>query len=107
MPAPAKQARSLARQLFKLSVENGVVSAERVAGVLAYVDKHRVARPMAVLKAYQRLIATEVAKSEAQVEHAGALPEPALKAIAEQLSKKYARPVSATAKSNPALLAGI
>jgi F-type H+-transporting ATPase subunit delta len=107
MAKPAKQAQQFARQLFKLSVMNGAVSAERVAGVLEYVEKHKPANPVMVLKAYYRLIAAELAKSEAIVEHAGTITAAALAAIAAAMTKKYGRAVAATAKPNPALLAGL
>jgi F-type H+-transporting ATPase subunit delta len=107
MAKPAKQAQQFARQLFKLSVVNGVVTAERVAGVLEYIEKHKLANPVMVLKAYYRLIATELAKSEAIVEHAGTITAATLAAIAAAMTKKYGRAVTATAKPNPALLAGL
>ncbi|MBC7368335.1 MAG: F0F1 ATP synthase subunit delta [Undibacterium sp.] len=107
MAAAAKQALQLARQLFKLSVVDGVVSADRVAGVLEYVEKHLPAHSVLTLKAYHRLIATEHAKSEARVEHAGAVTAPALTAIAAAMSKKYGRLVTAVSRANPVLLAGI
>ena len=77
MASGTKQIQQLARQLFRLSVVDGAVSAERVAGVLDYVEKHRPAHTTAVLKAYQRLIATEIARGQAVVEHAGPL-DPAM-----------------------------
>lgn len=107
MAAHAKKAQQFARQLFKMSVINGVVSADRVAGVLEYVEKHKPANPVILLKAYARLIATELAKSEAVVEHAGAIQSSTLAAITTAMTKKYGRPVTATAKPNPALLAGL
>jgi len=107
MAKPAKQAQQFARQLFKLSVVNGVVTAERVAGVMEYIEKHKPANPVMVLKAYYRLIATELAKSEAIVEHAGTITAATLAAIAAAMTKKYGRAVTATAKPNPALLAGL
>ena len=73
MAAAAKQIQLLARQLFKLSVVDGVVSPDRVAGVLQYIEKSAPAHSVLALKAYRRLIATELAKSEALVEHAGAV----------------------------------
>lgn len=107
MAAVAKQAQQLARQLFKLSVVDRVVSADRVAGVLAYIEKHAPANAVLVLKAYHRLVAVELAKSEARVEHAGAVAPAALIAIAAEMTKKYSRPIAATARANPALLAGL
>lgn len=107
MPAKNKSALLLARQLFQLSVVDGAVSSERVAGVLAYLEKHPPAKPLPVLKAYQRLIAVELAKSHAIVEHAGSLEASVLKTIAAAMTKRYQRPITASAKANPALIAGL
>jgi F-type H+-transporting ATPase subunit delta len=107
MAAHAKKAQQFARQLFKMSVVNGAVSPDRVAGVLQYIEKHKVANPLMVLKAYSRLIASELAKGEAVVEHAGAINATTLSSIAAAMTKKYSRPVTASAKPNPALLAGL
>lgn len=107
MAAHHKKAQSLARQLFKASLVDGAVSPERVAGVIEYVEKHQPANPILVLKAYQRYIATELAKSQAIVEAAGPLSDASLQAIAAALSKRYGRNVSASAKRNDSLLAGL
>jgi F-type H+-transporting ATPase subunit delta len=102
-----KIAQLFARKLFGLSLADGTVSAERVGGVLAYVEKHHPANPVMVLKAYHRLIAAELAKGEAVVEHAGPVNDAMLAAIASAMSKKYSRTVTARSKPSPALLAGI
>ncbi len=107
MASHAKAAQQFARQLFKLSVVDGVVSADRVAGVIEYVEKHKVPNPVMVLKAYHRLVATEIAKSRAVVEHAGLANAAGLDAIAAALSAKYGRKISWVAQSNPKLLAGL
>ena len=107
MAAHAKQAQQLARKLLKASLADGAVSPERVAGVLEYVAKHRPANTIVVLKAYRRLVATELAKREAIVEHAGAIDSTILSSIAAALTAKYKRPVTTTARPNPALIAGI
>lgn len=107
MASANKQINQLAKQLYKLSFENGALSADRVSGVLAYVEKHRPAHTLAVLQAYQRLVAAEVARGQAVIEHAGPANQSALDAIAAALSQKYGRPVAAIAKRNDALLAGL
>jgi F-type H+-transporting ATPase subunit delta len=107
MASHAKTAGILARRLFKLSLADGAVSAERVGGVLAYVERHRPPHPAMVLKAYQRLIAAEIARSRALVEHAGAVSDASLQAISSHFSEKYGRSVSAAAQPNPSLLAGL
>lgn len=105
--AANKKAQQLARQLFKLSLVDGIVSAERVTGVLGYIEKSKPAHPLTVLKVYQRLIATELARSQAIVEHAGAVSDSVLQAIAAAMTKKYGRVVTASARPNPKLLAGL
>ena len=107
MASHAKAAQQLARQLFKMSVVDGAVSAGRVAGVLAYVEKHRPPNPVMVLKSYHRLVAAEIAKGEAVVEHAGAVNDAMLAAIGATMSRRYSRLVAATARSNAELLAGL
>jgi len=107
MASHAKVAQKFARQLFAMSVVDGTVSADRVAGVLEYVEKHNVPNPVMVLKAYERLVSIELAKGVAVVEHAGAISAATLAAIESAMSKKYGRAVKARAESNPALLAGM
>ena len=107
MASGKKQIQQLAKQFFKMSVVDGALSAERVAGVLAYVEKHRPAQPLAVLKAYQRLVAAEFARGQAVVEHAGPVNDSLLGSIAAAMTKKYSRPVTSVAKRNDALLAGV
>jgi len=107
MASHAKAAQKLARQLFRMSVIDGAVSDERVGGVLAYVEKHRPANPVMVLKAYQRLVATELAKGEAVVEHVGAVSAAMLDAIAAAMAKRYDRKVVATARPSDSLIAGL
>jgi F-type H+-transporting ATPase subunit delta len=107
MASHAKTAQKFARQLFAMSIVDGAVSADRVAGVLEYVEKHHPANPVMVLKAYRRLVAAELAKSLAVVEHAGAINDAMLAAIAASMTRKYGRSVAATARPSPALLAGL
>ncbi|MDF3057305.1 MAG: hypothetical protein K0R17_1520 [Rariglobus sp.] len=101
------QIQQLARQLFKLSFVDGRLSNEQVTGVLAYIEKAHALNAVAILKAYQRLVAAEVAKGSAIVEHAGPVSDATLSAIGAGLSKRYGRPVTTTAKANPALFAGL
>ena len=102
-----KKTKLLAKQLFKLSLVNGAVSPEQVAGVLGYIEKVQPRHPLVLLKLYHRAIVTEVAKSRAIVEHAGAVSDATLKLIEGAMSRKYSRLVTATAQPNPKLLAGL
>lgn len=107
MASGKKQISQLARQFFKLSLVDGRLSEERVAGVLGYLEQHPPAKPLAVLRAYRRLVAGEVAKGLAVVEHAGPVSPAALAAIASAMSARYARPVAASAKPAAGLIAGL
>ncbi len=107
MATGKSQVQQLARQLFKLSFVDGRLSNEQVAGVLGYIEKTQGSNALAISKAYQRLIAAEVAKGIAVVEHSGPVSDATLSSIAASLSKRYGRPVTATAKPAPSLLAGL
>src|SRR5438270_13697298 len=102
-----KQTKQLARQLFKMSFADGRLSAERVTGVLGYIEKTKPYDALGLLRTYQRLITTELSKGQAVVEHAGTISDGILQSIAADLSRRYGRPVTATGKPNPALLAGL
>ena len=104
--AADKQTKLLAKQLFKLSLVDGTVAPERVAGVLGYVEKTQPRHPLALLKAYHRYIASELAKSRALVEHAGPVAAATLAMIERAMTQRYRRPVAAVAQANPKLLAG-
>jgi F-type H+-transporting ATPase subunit delta len=103
----SKQTQHFARQLFSLSLAAGQVSAERVEGVLAYLSKHPPRQPLAVLRRYQRLVATQLAKNRALVEHAGPVEDSALRLLEAAFTRKYQRPVAADARPAPALIAGL
>jgi len=107
MASGKKQITQLAQRFFKLSFADGRLSAEHVAGVLAYIEKHPPVKPVAVLRAYERLIAVEVAKGQAVIEHSGPIGDSILQAIAANMTARYQRPVVASAKPNAALLAGL
>jgi F-type H+-transporting ATPase subunit delta len=96
------QIQQLVRQLFKLSLVDGRISSEQVAGILGYVEKHHPVNAVTILTAYQRLIATEIAKGIAVVEHSGPVSAAVLASIATRgarfflvaaLIRRYGEPV--------------
>jgi F-type H+-transporting ATPase subunit delta len=103
----SQQSRQFARQLFRLSLVDGQVSAEHVAAVLAHLQRQPPRQPLEVLKAYRRLVAAQLARNHALVEHAGPITDDSLRAVAAVLTQKYERPIEATARPNPALIAGL
>jgi F-type H+-transporting ATPase subunit delta len=107
MASGTKQVQEFARQFLKLSLVDGAIAAERVAGVLEYIEKHRPAHSLAILRAYHRLVASEIARSRAVVEHAGSLSDSTLGGIAAAMTRRYGRPVTSVARRNDTLLAGL
>jgi F-type H+-transporting ATPase subunit delta len=107
MSVQSKAAEQFARQLFKLSVVDGVVSPNQVSGVLEYVEAHKPANTVMVLNSYKRLIAAELGRSEAVIEHAGPISDTVQKSIAAALTTKFKRTITTVVESNPSLLAGI
>jgi F-type H+-transporting ATPase subunit delta len=103
----SKQSLQYARQLFRLSLADDQISAERVNGVLAYLDRHPPRQPLAILKHYRRLVTAQLAKNHALVEHAGPIANGILHTIEDALTKKYQRPIAAAARPNPDLIAGL
>jgi F-type H+-transporting ATPase subunit delta len=103
----SKQSQQFARQLVRLSLADGQISAERVSGVLAHLEKHPPRQPLVVLRIYYRLVSIEIAKSRALVEHAGPITDGSLHAIEASFTRKYQRSITATAQPNPALVAGL
>ena len=103
----SKQSQQFARQLFRLSLADGQISAERVNSVLVYLNQHPPRQPLAILKHYYRLVAAQLAKNHASVEHAGPIADSILHAIERAFTQKYQRPITAAAQPNPDLIAGL
>ncbi len=102
-----KQIKEFAKQLLKFSLEGSDLSAERVDGVLKSLEKNPPRHHIAVLKAYLKLVEREVAKSTAEISHAGELSAAAIEAISRQLSAKYGRNIAAITREDPNLIAGL
>jgi F-type H+-transporting ATPase subunit delta len=75
--------------------------------VLAYLAQHPPRQPLAVLRHYHRLVAGQLARNRALVEHGGPVDDGLLRAIEAAFTRKYQRPVAATARPNPDLIAGL
>ncbi|RME73505.1 MAG: hypothetical protein D6781_00245 [Verrucomicrobia bacterium] len=103
----SRKVQQLARQLFKLSFEDGQLSEERINGVLAWIDKHRPVNATAILRAYKHLVNTEIARNRAIIEFAGDLEPEAFTRIAEAMSRRYNRKVTPAPVACPDLIAGV
>lgn len=102
-----KKTAAFARQLFKMSLEDGTVSAERVSGVLSWIEKHRPAGATTLLRAYKRLIETEVDRNRAVIEFAGDISPEIFQQIATTMSGRFDREIEAVPVARPELIAGV
>jgi F-type H+-transporting ATPase subunit delta len=98
--------KKFAKKLADLSVEDGLVSAEKVQAVLAALRKHPPRKPKTVLKHYLYYIKQEINRSRAVIEYAGQIGEAGIAAIGNYLSKNYNRTITTTTVENEDLIAG-
>jgi len=97
----------LAHQLFQLSLADGQVSAERVTGVLAWVEKHRPASASAVLRTYRRLVEADLGRRRAVIEYAGDVAPVVFAQIAAAMSQRFGRTIEPVPVPRPELIAGM
>ena len=103
-----KKSRTLAQKLFRISLdEKGCVSDERVKAVLLCAERGEIKDPANVLRVYRDLIAAQLARNTADIEHAGAVDAETVKAIEAELTAHYSRPVTAACREREDLLAGL
>ena len=102
-----KQIRKIARDLLQLSLKDGEVSEERVQAVLNAIDARPPRNYRQVLREYLNQVRKYIAQSQAIVEYAGPLPANLINDIEASFSARYARPITAVSKENPALIAGV
>jgi F-type H+-transporting ATPase subunit delta len=107
MSAHSRKADEFAKQLFRLSFDGPNLSEARIGAVLDYIERHRPANPVMVLKTYRRLVAGEIARHRAVVEHGGPVSESVLESIGSLLTQRYGRTVTAVSQPNPSLIAGL
>ncbi len=103
MLPPAK----LARKLLELSLADGRLSSERVNGVLEYCRKQPTSLRRKLLAAYLKQVRREIQKTEAVIEHAGPINQQIIASVTASLAQIAGKPVSATTRENPALIAGL
>lgn len=101
-----KKIRETAKTLLQLSLKDEEVSAERVEAVLQALKARPPRNYKTVLREYLRLVRKQLARNQAVVEYAGALPPDLVNEIEASLSAQYGRPITAVLKENMELIAG-
>jgi len=102
-----KKINQFAKKLVELSMDNGVLSGERVDQVLAGIRQSKHRQPLRLMKAYLGQIRRELARQTARVAAPPPLSTEALAALESGLSTHYDRPIRAVAHQDKTLIAGL
>jgi len=102
-----KSLKSFARSLVQLSLEDGQVSADRVHAVLNSLKAKPRRGLKTIFKLYLYYLKRGIRHSQAIVEYSGALGPDTLARIEKNLSVSYGRKITAVARENPSLVAGL
>ncbi|MEO6848189.1 MAG: F0F1 ATP synthase subunit delta [Chthoniobacterales bacterium] len=103
----SREARKLARELFKLSLVNGRLDSKRVSEIVDSVAAKKPRNYFQILKELQRLIRLETEKHHAIVESAVALDAASSQAIEKSLKTRFGNHITTEFKTSPALIGGL
>ncbi len=102
-----KEARTLARQLLRLSLVDGQLDRARVSAIVQSVLSEKPRHYLGALEAYQRLLRLEIEKRHAVIESAAQLNESTAEAVVNSLRQKYGNDLTTEFKVNPELIGGM
>lgn len=103
----SREARRTARELFKLSLVDGHVDANRAEEISGRLAEAKPRDFLQILKEFTRLIRLELAKRHAVVESAAALDAATTADIEQNLKQKFGPDITAEFHTTPALLGGL
>ncbi len=103
----SKDAARSARQLLRLSYQDGKLQGDRVKDIARRVGEGKPRGYLAILQEYGRLMRLEIGKRQAVIESAVELGAQTGNALVEDLRAKYGDDLSAEFKVNPELLGGM
>ena len=98
--------KKFSKKLADLSLEDGLVSAEKIEAVLETLRRHPTRKPKTVLKHYLYYIKQAVKRSRAVIEYSGQIDDAGIAAIKHHLSQNYNRTITTTTVANDSLIAG-
>lgn len=102
-----REARKVAKTLFRVAVADGRVDGERVRALALQLIAERPHQYIGILKEFHRLIRLELAKRHAMVETATELSPSAIEAVTNELKTKFGNDLTAEFTHNPDLLGGL
>ena len=103
----SREARRLARELFRLSLVNGRIDANRVSEISKWLIAERPRGYVQTLKEVSRLIRLELDKRHAIIESATPLDATSADNIAKTLKLKFGDDITTEFRTSPDLLGGL
>ena len=103
----SREARRLARELFRLSLVNGRLDASRVSAISERVVAEKPRSYLEILKEFTRLVRLELERRHAVVESASPLDESSATNIANTLKQKFGDDITTEFRTSPDLLGGL
>ena len=103
----SREARRLARELFRLSLVNGRIDANRVSEISKHLIAERPRGYVQTLKEVSRLIRLELDKRHAIIESATPLDATSADNIAKTLKLKFGDDITTEIRASPDLLGGL
>ena len=103
----SREARRLARALFRLSLADGRLDASRVSAISERLIAEKPRNYLEVLKEFSRLVRLELERRHAIVESASPLDERSTTNIADTLKQKFGDDITTEFRTSPDLLGGL
>ncbi len=103
----SREARRLARELFRLSLADGRLDASRVSEISERLIAEKPRSYLEVLKEFSRLVRLELERRHAIVESASPLDERSAENIVNTLKEKFGDDITTEFRTSPDLLGGL
>jgi F-type H+-transporting ATPase subunit delta len=103
----SREARRLARELFRLSLADRRLDASRVSAISERLIAEKPRSYLEVLKEFSRLVRLELDRRHAIIESASPLDERSTTNIANTLKQKFGDDITTEFRTSPDLLGGL
>jgi F-type H+-transporting ATPase subunit delta len=103
----SREARRLARELFRLCLASGRLDASRVSAISEQVIAEKPRDYLQILKEFSRLVRLELDRRHATIESASPLDETSARSIANTLRQKFGGDITTEFRTSPDLLGGL
>ena len=103
----SREARRLARELFRLSLVKGRLDAGRVSEIADRILAEKPRGFLQIFKEFTRLVRLELGRRHAVIESASPLEEASATNLANTLKEKFGADITTEFRTSPGLLGGL